>query len=272
LLKEMQTLGLNLWTDTEATLFLQVGQSSYDLTTANAANTYYETTTTAATTAGATSFLATSVTNIQDGDIIGIIQNNNNLFWSTVNGTPSGLTVNLDDAITLATLSGAVVYNYRPSTSTAPALIPVSRIISVRRKEGTDYETPIRFESRSSYFNQPNKTQTGTPIQAYYSRQDRAGESAGTMYVWNTPSSSVPVINFTYERKVQVMVNTTDTLDLPDYAHEYVIYNLAERLILKFGCGAERAQLIYAGAKKTKDAILAYGTEMYPIQVSLARS
>lgn len=272
LLKEMQTLGLNLWTDTEATLFLTVGQASYDLTTAHAANTYYETATTAATTAGATSIPVSSVDNIEDGDVIGIIQNNNDLFWTTVNGTPSGLTVQLDDAITLATVSGAEVYNYRPGTATAPALIPISRIINVRRKEGSDYETPIRFESRSSYFNQPNKSQTGTPIQAYYSRQDRAGESAGTMYLWSTPNSSIPVINFTYERKVQVMVNAGDTLDLPDYAHEFVIYNLAERLILKFGCGAERAQLIYAGAKKTRDAILAYGTEMYPIQVTLARS
>jgi len=38
LLKEMQTLGLNLWTDTEATLFLTVGQASYDLTTARSGN------------------------------------------------------------------------------------------------------------------------------------------------------------------------------------------------------------------------------------------
>jgi hypothetical protein len=193
-----------------------------------------------------------------------------------VNGAPTGLNVIIDDAITLATTSGAQVRSYTPKTSTVPALIPVSRISpgqgSVRRKEADDYEIPIIFESRKDYFNLPNKAQNGTPIQAYYSRQDIAGEVGGIMYLWNAPDSSVPVINFTYERKIQIIVNPDDTLDVADYAHKYIIYNLAEALILDFGCSMERAQLVIAEAQKTKSGMLAYGASMYPITIKMVRS
>ena len=278
LLKESQTQGMHLWTETEGTLFLKVGQSSYDFreSSTHVANSYVETTTTADTTAAVLTIPVTSITGISDGDVIGVVQNDNDIFWTTVNGAPTGLNVIVDDAITLATTSGAQVRSYTPSTSTAPALIPVSRISpgqgSVRRKEADDYEIPIIFESRKDYFNLPNKAQNGTPIQAYYSRQDIAGEVGGIMYLWNAPDSSVPVINFTYERKIQIMVSPNDTLDVADYAHEYIIYNLARRLILKFGCGQERAQLILAEAETTKADMLAYGASMYPIRVKMVRS
>ena len=278
LLKDSQTQGLHLWTETEGTLFLKVGQASYDFraTSTHAANSYNETTTTAATSAAALTIPVTSITDINDGDIIGIVQNDNDIFWTTVNGTPTGLNVIVDDAITLATVSGASVRSYTPETTTVPALIPISRISpgqgSVRRKEADDYEIPIIFNSRKDYFNLPNKAQNGTPIQAYYSRQDIAGEVGGIMYLWNAPSSGVPVINFTYERKIQIVSAATDTVDYPDYAHEYIIYNLARRLILKFGCSEKRAQFIMAEADRTKGEMLAYGASMYPIQIKMVRS
>ncbi len=111
LLKEWQTQGIHLWSETEGTLFLKVGQEKYDFRDSDThiTNTWYETTSTAATVAGARTILLTSVESINDGDVIGVIQNNNDLFWTTVDGTPVGLTVNLDDAITLPTLSGSVI-------------------------------------------------------------------------------------------------------------------------------------------------------------------
>ena len=278
LLKESQTQGMHLWTETEGTLFLKVGQASYDFRDASThvANSYNETTTTADTTAATLTIPVTSITDINDGDIFGIVQSDNDIFWTTVNGTPVGLNVIVDDPVTLTTISGAQVRSYTPSTATVPALIPVSRISpgqgSVRRKEADDYEIPIIFESRKDYFNLPNKAQNGTPIQAYYSRQDIAGQVGGIMYLWNAPCSGVPVINFTYERKIQIMVDEGDTLDIADYAHEYIVTNLAKRLILKFGCGVERAKLVRADAKETKENMLAYGASMYPISIKMVQS
>ena len=269
MLKEWQTQGIHLWTYTEGSLFLEVSKAEYDfrLATTRAVNTYYETTTTADTAALATSLTVTSAANLTVGDSIGIIQSDKDMFWTTIS-TITGTTIGIPSpGITLATTSGAQVRNYR-STET---LIPVARMLSVRRKEGTDYEIPIVFESRKDYFDLPNKDQVGTPIQAYYSRQDVAGETSGIMYLWNSPDSSVPVINFTYERKIQIMVNATDTLDVPDYAHQAVIYNLAKKLIPKFGCSAELAAFIVGESQALLGNMLSFDTTLYPVKISMKR-
>ena len=271
-LKEWQAQGIHLWSYTEGTLFLTVGQEKYDFreSSTHVANTWYETTTTAATIAGANTIPVTSASNIQDGDVIGIIQNDNNLFWTTVNGAPVGLTVTLTDAITLPTVSGAFVRNYRAGTSTSPELKPVSRVLNVRRKE-SDYEIPIIFASREDYFNLPNKEQSGTPIQAYYSRQDLAGETSGIMYLWSSPSSSVPVINFTYERKLQILVDAGDTVDLPDYAQLAFVYNVAVKLIPKYGSSQGLSTLIREEARELKNDMLAFDSALYPIKMKMKR-
>jgi hypothetical protein len=270
LLKEWQTQGIHLWTYTEGSLFLVVGQEEYDfrLPATRVVNTYYETTTAAATAALATSFTVASASNLVVGDPIGIIQSNKDMFWTTIE-TISGTTVTIPSpGITLATTSGSAVRNYRVTET----LTPVARMLDVRRKEGTDYEIPIIFESRKDYFNLPNKSQTGTPIQAYYSRQDVAGETSGIMYLWNSPDSSIPVINFTYERKIQIMVNATDTLDVPDYAHDAVIYNLARKLIPKFGCSPTLASFIIQEAETYKNNMLAFDSTLYPIKIQMKRN
>lgn len=271
MLKEWQTQGLHLWTYEEGTLFLNVGQEKYDFrdSTTYLANDWYETSTTAATIAAATTLPVTSVTNIQADDKIGIIQNDNDLFWTTVKEV-SGLNVILDDGITLPTVSGAAVRSYRPGTTTSPELIPISRVLNVRRQE-SDYEIPISFQSREEYFNLPNKEQLGTPIQAYYSRQDVAGETSGVMYLWNAPVSAVPVINFTYERKIQIMVNEDDTLDVPDYAQMAVIYNLAVHMIPKVGASQGIANWVKQEAQVMKNDLLSYDSTAYPIKMKMKR-
>jgi len=272
MLKEWQTQGIHLWSYTEGTLFLTVGQAKYDFreSTTHIANTWHETTTTAATTADSYTFNVTNGSNFQVDDVVGIIQNDNNIFWTTIK-IISTLAITVADAITLATLSGAYVRNYRPSTSISPALIPISRIKTkgIRRKETTDYEIPIVDASRQEYFDLPNKEQTGTPIQAYYSRQDIAGESAGIMYLWNSPSSSKPVINFTYERKLQIFSSVDDTADIPEFAQEAFIYNLAVKLITKYGCSPARSQYLKEEAFRLKSDMLSFDAEMKPIKVKL---
>lgn len=272
LIKTWQAQGAHLWTYTEGTLFLDVGTEKYDfrLAATKAANEWWETTTTADTAASATSFSVTSAANIQENDIIGIIQSDNDLFWTTVD-TVSGTTITVDDAITLATTSGAFVRNYRPSSSTNVPLKPIARMVDVRREETDDYEIPIILGSRQDYFDLPNKEQSGTPIQAYYDRQDIAGEDSGVMYLWNSPDSAKPVINFTYERKIQIMDDSTDTLDMPEWMQEAVIYNLATKLIPRYGCTEARAMWIKDEAKSLEDLVLTFDQELKPIRVSMAQ-
>ena len=274
MLQSWNTGGIHLWTETEGTLFLEVGRREYDtrISTNRFVNTWFETTTTAATVAAATSVTLTKVTDIQDTDNIGIIQNDNNTFWTTVNGVPDTVakTVQLTDPIPLATVSGAFTRNYRLATSTTPSLKPIARVTDVRRDvRGSDYEIPIVFDSRQEYFGLPNKTSQGTVVQVYYSKQDVSGEVGGIFYTWLTPDSSNDVINFTYERMIQIQVDTGDTLDVPDWALDCVNWNLAERLIPKFGCSAERAIFIKAKAKELMNDLMAFDTESYPIKIRM---
>jgi len=260
--KSFEQDGPHLWTETEGSLFLAVGQEKYDFSTAKLSNNWFETTLSADASSGAGSITVTSASDILSGDTIGIILDDNDLFWTTVNGTPVGASVVLTDVLTGAASSGNFVRNYRDT------FIPAVRINNVRRKESTDYEIPIVFQSRKDYFNLPNKSQQGTPIQAYFSRQ----QDAGIMYVWNSPSSSVPVINFSYERKMQIVENTSDDLDFPPEQFEMVAYQLAKRLLAKFsGTTPERAAFIINEADKLLDLALSFDSPVYPVKVRMTQ-
>ena len=136
----------------------------------------------------------------------------------------------------------------------------------VRRRQSTDYEIPIVFQSRKDYFDLPNKNQRGTPIQAYYDRQ-LAGRIGGVWYLWNVPSDGREVINFTYERAIEIMVNPTDTFDVPEDWYDAITYNLAKRLIPKVGCSQERKADIVAGAQEYLDNALAFDSAVYGVRL-----
>ena len=123
----------------------------------------------------------------------------------------------------------------------------------------------FRSESRRDYFRMPDKTSRGSPIQAYFSRQN----TEGVMYVWPAPSTAVDCINFTYERPIQEVSSNTETLDIPDYWHEAFVWNLAKRLAVKFGCDAFRMAEIKEQAALLLDQALGFDTDMYPIKVEI---
>lgn len=259
MIKEWEQQGIHLWSYTEGTLFLQVGQSEYNFATANLTNEWFETTLAADAAISATSITVTSDADMLVGDNIGIVLADNNLQWTTIATLPGSNVVTLDDALTGAASNGSFVRNYRDT------FIPVKRVLDVRRREGSDYEIPIVFESRKDYFNLPNKESQGTPIQAYYQR----GRDNGTMFLWNTPSSSISVINFTYERALQIMVNLTDTLDFPEEFQEAVISNLAVKLIPKYGASIELAQELKLWAADSLSLALNFDSSIYPIEMEL---
>lgn len=171
--------------------------------------------------------------------------------------------------VTLALPSAAAIGNGIVNLTTRRDLFkPVKRIpntpAAVRRREGNDYEIPIVFQSRDDYFGLPNKQQLGTPIQAYYDRQ----QPAGVMYLWNNPSAARSVINFTYEREIMIMTNDpTQTFDLPVEWFMALTYNLAEQLIPKVGCSDGRKPMIINGAEKYLADALGFDSAVYPIRM-----
>lgn len=261
MIKEWEQQGIHLWTYTEGSLFLQVGQPEYDFSTANVTNKFFETSTIAAAAATDTTITVDDTTEMVVGDNLGIILQDNNLQWTTISTLPGAGVVTFPDPLTDDVLSGAIVRNYRGT------FVPVKRVLDVRRKETTDYEIPIVFESRKDYFNLPNKNQLGTPIQAYYQR----GRDNGTMFLWSTPSSSASVINFTYERSIQIMVNLDDTFDFPEEWHEAVISNLSVKLIPKYGASPALIMELKESAARSLSLALNFDSAVYPVVMEMDR-
>ncbi len=265
MLKAWEGQGIHLWTMKEGTLFLRVGQSEYPFgdSTTHLANAYYTTETTAAAIVGATTISVDDTEGFANGNPIGFIDEDGDLQWRLIASFVADTSVTITVALTTALEDEATVYTY-----TLNSFIPVVRILDVRRKQLTDYEIPINFASREEYMSLPNKNQPGTPIQAYYSRQI----PYGTMYVWNAPYSAVPVIRFTYERKLQIMTEADETFDVPENWYDAIVYNLSLRLIPVFGCSPGRKADIQILAKDSLDMALGFDTDLYPITVNLQRS
>jgi len=259
LIKSWEQQGIHLWTYTEGTLFIQKGQAKYDFATAQLSNTFFETTTTAASLIATGQITVTSTDDMVIGDNLGIILEDNSIQWTLIASLPGANVVTFGDALTQAVNSGAVIYNYRDT------FVPVKRILNVRRRETDNYEIPIIFESREDYFDLPNKENEGTPIQAYFSRQ----RDAGIMYLWNTPSSAVPVINFTYERSLQIFVTAADTFDFPEEWHEAIIANVAVKLIPKYGSSQALSDLLRVEAADALAMALSFDSAVYPVEMDM---
>lgn len=248
----------------EGTLFLRVGQSVYPFgdATTHLANDYFASQVTTAAVTGATTLLVESTLGFANGNPIGVIGSNNDLQWFTISSFVTDTSVTLSSGVLTDIAENAIIYTYE-----ADSFIPVVRILDVRRKQLTDYEIPINFISREEYMSLPNKDQPGNAIQAYYSRQI----PYGTMYVWNAPYSSVPVLRFTYERKLQIMTEATQTFDVPENWYDAIIYNLALRLIPIFGASQARKIDLQVLAKESLDMALGFDTDLYPITLNLQR-
>ena len=268
MLKAWENQGLHLWTYEEGTLFLEVGRSEYPFgdSDVHVANTFYQTDLDADEASGQTVLSVTSTANMTNGNPIGIVLDDNTLFWSTISSFVTNDTVTIGDALTGAAASGNVVYHY-PDTFKPVARLATGRQ-AVRRRESEGYEVPINNLSREDYQNLPNKNQNGTVIQTYYSRL----QPTGTMFCWNAPVSAEPLLRFSYERRIQIMDESTDTFDLPEQWYEAVVYNLAERLIPKYSCTPDRAMLIRDMAKSSLDNALGFDTANYPITVNMMQS
>ena len=347
MLKLWEAQGIHLWTYTEYTLFFVKGQAKYDQAINSGANLvrvvndFTSTSLTADVAIGIDVIPVTSAAGMKLGQAIGVLDNNQEIFWSVIEeisglnitlrdglavesnennivrfydtanlvattaaanqiasdtqvqlaiseGFAAGYTIQItqDDGSVLHTTINAIDFNTDIATlndaltfavtignnivaySSEQNFIPFSRVPdtdAVRRHSGesSDYEIPIVFQSREDYFNLPNKEQPGTVIQAYFDRQ----EPTGVWYVWNTPSSAIEYLNFTAERKIQIIQNAEDTFDLPSTWYDAVVYQLAKRLIHKVGCSAARRQEIRQDAEEYLNSALAFDSAVYPIRL-----
>ena len=242
MVKNWKTKGQYLWKTIEGTLFLVVGQEKYkiDGSTANATETFTQTTTTADAASGASSVDVTSATGFVVGYFVGIAQDDNTIHWTTV-ASISTLTITLDDNLTAAATSGAKVYVYQTKINRP------EKINSCRLRYDDDLtDVSMAQISRETYFDYSNKFSQGKPNNYFYDKQLAFGD----VYIYPTPDDATDTVKFTFEKQ---FFDFSSAVDSPDFPVEWLLpiaTNLAYLLHYEYGIGAEKAERIKRDAEQ----------------------
>jgi hypothetical protein len=236
MVKSWQATGAHLWSELEATLFVQPGQIKYQLggdTTDHATEEYTETTLSVASVTNDNTVTLTNDSDLLVDDTIGITLDTGDIFWTTVTEICPPL---LADLMPSDAAAGNSVYFYTTDI-TKPLRVPDAR----RRQSSQDIEM-IKL-GRIDYLNLPNKNSSGTPTQFYY----KPNISSGQLFLWPSPTSSTTTIKFTYFRPLRVFSDADDEMDLPNEWVEAIKYNLAVRQAVEYGLNPNRLSVELAG-------------------------
>jgi len=256
--KALGATGLHVWTESEATLFLQTGQVAYILgtgTTDHATDTYTATTLSSAAALNATNIILTATTGFVANNNIGVVGDDGVIIWTTQSGSPSGSNVTLASGLTDSASALNPVYSYTTNINR-----PL-RVAGARRYNfASAIETQMIPLSRIDYRNLPNKTATGVPTQFFYDPRGGAN-STGVFYVWPAPSAPSDGIKFTYYRQIQDFSAAANTPDIPQEWGLAMIWNLAKEMGAEFDVSPNRWTLIKEMAAGHLDNVLGWDRE-----------
>lgn len=258
MVKSWQNKGLNLFALKKIYLFLEYQDAEYTLggaSTDRMATSYITTTTTAASAAAATTIDVNDDDNISDGDVIGVVMDNSAKHWTTVDGTPSGDTVTLDDAIPSgrSVASGASVFAYTTAFTQRPMRMinVLHKTFEGERTDANDLGTEIEASNwiREQYVNNPIKTSDGQSLQVWYDPQS----TAGTLRVWPRPNNGDDVMVLWIQRTLEDYDAATDDSDFPQEWFWALAINLAAYCAPKYGVPSRLANQIFALAERAME-------------------
>ena len=227
-----------------------IGGANYDYCALESEIAYTKTTTNHIL--GATSIAVSSIANILDGDYIGIVQNNNFIFWTTVSGTPSGDTINLSDPLTYASLSGSWVYAF---TNKAKKVLNVRAAMVSTAPNAQIAMIPMTVEEYQ--YTIPNKGQLGQVYQ--YACQPMIDRTI--LYVWQNPQNVQYIMQLWCEFEIEDFVNPANTPDLPVEWLDPIVWTLAADLALEYGMPDNKYDRIYARAQEEYQLLLRWDQE-----------
>jgi len=255
MLKSWQAQGLHLWLNEEGVIFFDVGKTDYLLgpsgDEATTLDDFVGTTSSVAALSGATTITLTSVTGMVANDNIGIELDDGSRQWTTISSI-SGLVVTIAAALTDDVAVGNTVFTF------TNLIDRPLRVSSARRKTyGEDNEIPTNEWSRQEYFDQPNKVSQGTLVNWYYAPL----LTNGRFYAWQTASSVNDYARITFERPIEDIDVSTETLDIPVEWLDTVIYNLAARLSDDYKVPIQREEKITLKAGSLLDQSLGFDEE-----------
>lgn len=217
--------GLKMHSRKRGELFLSTTTGQYSLGPSGSgwASSFVTLTTTAAAALGASSILVSSITGVSNGDNIGVRLASGAVQWTTVNGAPSGSTINLTATLTGATTSGDVAWTYG---TTLQARRPLQILTAVLR-DSQNNDTPLYVYNLKDYERLPSKTNTsntGDPTTIYYEAQLTNGQLYTDVAA---AADTTKHIHTVYLSPIEDFVSQTDTPDYPQEWYRALVYALA---------------------------------------------
>lgn len=255
-LAHWQSQGIHLWSETEALLPLNPGQTEYNLGVGgdHCFTNYVYTTTDSTAAALATVIPLTITTGMTVGDFIGIELASGSRHWSTIQSISVGVSVTIVTGIVSAVNNGASVYAYTTKID-RPLRVLDARFATNQ----TNNELTVNQESRQRYYRTPNKTQSGANVSSwYYSPQLNNGKLA----VWSPVSTCVPVLRFTFVKPQYVNEDQSENILIPAEWFLPFKWAIASELAVTYAIDPNRLIAIAQKAETTLQQALSQDVEI----------
>lgn len=255
MVKEWVARGADLFLREEQTLFLQPNTKKYALTTDEiTADTYIETTLSAAEASGQTVISLTTSTGMTASDRIGIKMDDNTLHWTTIVSVDSSTQVTITAATDDDAASGNKVYTYTNKSS-----VP-QKILYAFRSDTSGNDTEITIIGENEYRRQSNKDADGPPVEIWYNR--KGNQATGELFVWPDNGGK------TWDKIVLISNILPDDFDAggdnPDFPIEWancLIWSLAAEMASEYGISEPEQARLWATSEFKLSELFAYDTE-----------
>lgn len=192
------------------------------------------------------------------GDNIGIELDDDTRQWTKIVTVDSATQLRINTALTDAAAINNSVFTFTDFIDR-----PL-RILSARREViGENSEIPINIWSREDYFNQPNKSGTGSVVNVYYSPQ----LTNGRMYIWQTANDVNQTVRFTYERPLDIFSTNADAPDFPSEWFQTLKFNLAAVIAPEYNVDPQVWDRLEIKADKLLNEILGFDEETASLSI-----
>ena len=254
IVKSLAVEGMPLWAIRKSAIFPIHDTNTVGLgpSGGHAATTFVHTELTAAASAAATTLTVDSITGISASDVIGVELDSGNMFWTTVNGAPSGSTITLTAGITTAAGSGNHIYTYTNKT-----VRPLKIVQAQRYSYEDDREVPIKIVSRDEYVRLSDKSTEGPPNTVYY----EPISLTGTLNFYPRFPNGDEVLLIWFQRPFEDMNDAADNLDFPQEYELLIILMLGVALGFDNSIPARKLGMLQAWAEAERKRVADFGAE-----------
>lgn len=243
-------------TTVASTITLTATAASTELTITAVGDTIIFRALNTSTTVGETSTVSSlNYVNESTGSIIGFELTDGSRYWDRVLNVNSTTSIDIRTGLSGAASSGLSVLFFttqieRPMRLLQRGCTYASTI--------TESEIPVTRWARSQYFEQPDKSSTGTVNQYTY----RPRLSDGELFIWQVAGNVNNVFRFNYVRPALVYTETTDILDFPSEWFEPLKWTIAAELGPSYGLPDNRQLVLESKAASSLQQVLDHDTEM----------